>query len=478
MKLELVPKMQLVQKLAPQIIQSIEILQLQSLDLQELIQQELEENPVLELVEPKAETPALSTELEKNDPKTVESFEHLEAFESAGQMDDLYDSSDYYSKWNNTYDGEKDKKMEAMQNTASKPISLQDHLFRQIVLMDLDETLQLLCENIIYNIDHRGYLQYPLSEILNSLGDERLTLEKAEEALEIIHNLDPTGIGGANLTECLLLQLDPEHPDFPFQRYLLENHIDDITHNRLPKIAKETGKTLETLKRYIESFARLNPYPGSAFSDTTTHYIVPDVRVEYIDGEYVVRLEDGYIPELTVSQTYQKLLTTLKDSPQARSFLKQKMDSARWLIDSISQRQHTLYRVARAIIDYQKDFLDEGVKKLKPLKMQSIANDLGIHVSTVSRTINNKYVQTPRGIFPMKYFFSGATLSSDGTSESRVSVKQRVQEIIDQEDKNNPLSDEEIAEKLQLNGLDVARRTITKYRKALKIPSSHQRRHY
>lgn len=477
MKLELVPRLQQVQKLAPQIIQSIEILQLQTLDLQELIQQEMDNNPVLEIVEPpRPEEAPITLEGGVTDKDSFEHLDDLEKYEPE-EIENVYDidSSPRISRAN---DSEKDKKLEAMQNTAARPISLQDYLFSQVSLMDIGKDLTELCQYLIYNIDERGYLQLPLPEVLESLNNPKFSLEMAEDALEIIQNLEPAGVGGTNLKECLLLQLDPGHPDFSFQKYLIENHLEDITHNRLPKISKETGKSMEAVKKYIEGLSRLNPHPGSAFSNTSIHYVTPDVRVDYIDGEYVVRLEDGYIPDLTISNTYQNMLRQYRDKPQIRSFLKKKIDAAKWLIDSIGQRQTTLFRVASKIVECQYDFLDYGINKLKPLKMQTIANELEIHVSTVSRTINNKYIQTPRGIFPMKFFFSGATRSSSGESKSRSSVKQRVQEIIDQENKANPLSDEEVAEKLQLSGLDVARRTVTKYRKALKIPSSRQRKEY
>ncbi|MEK7487197.1 MAG: RNA polymerase factor sigma-54 [Planctomycetota bacterium] len=484
MRLELVPKLQQTQKLAPQIIQSIEILQLPTLALQELIQQEMEENPVLEMIEPVLPVEDKRSELleEKKESAEKESFEHLDEFENyePEEVENLYDIESSSYRTTHTIDSEKDKKLEAMQNTAAKPISLQDHLYSQVCLMELTEDKLELCLNIIYNINNSGYLPEgcSLQEILTSINNPKFTLEMAEDALEIIHNLEPSGVGGRNLRECLLLQLDSDHPDFHFLKYLIENHLDDITHNRLPKIVKDTGKNLDIVKYYLDSLSRLNPSPGDIFSQNSTHYVTPDVRVDYIEGEYVVRLEDGFIPDLTISTTYQNMLKKLKDKPQARSFLKKKIDSARWLIDSITQRQNTLFRVASKIVEYQKEFLDHGISRLKPLKMQTIANELGIHVSTVSRTINNKYIQTPRGIYPMKFFFSGATPSTSGEDESRSSVRQRVKEIIEQENKANPLSDEEVAEKLQLNGLDVARRTVTKYRKALKIPSSRQRKTY
>jgi RNA polymerase sigma-54 factor len=246
----------------------------------------------------------------------------------------------------------------------------------------------------------------------------------------------------------------------------------------LPKVAKETGESIATIKEMLEEFKRFDPSPGSRFSAEEPHYIYPDVVVELVGDRYEIRLEDNSYPQLRVSQSYINMLRNKQVDPDLRKHIRKNVESAKWLIESIEQRKSTLYRVASEIVKRQRAFLDHGVKYLKPLKMQEVADALSIHVSTVSRAISDKYIQTHRGIFPMKFFFTGAAQGSNGAVESRAGVKQKVKEIIDSEDKKNPLSDEEIVEKLKALGLDIARRTVTKYRKALKIPSSRQRREY
>jgi len=477
MKLELSMSQRLEQRLAPQIIQSIEILQLSTLDLQELIKKELAENEALEEV---SESPASAEEAAAPPAageKTAESKEREVEFETLERLDE----------WNEAYspgprrhaDAEKDRKLEAMQNTASKPESLQDHLFRQFSLVEIDDTeVRTAGKQIIYNIDANGYLEYDLEDIVASM-ENPVSLDAARRALEFVQELDPRGTGASSARECLILQLDPKEPRYLLKRRLLENHLEDIRKNKLPKIAKETGETLDVIKEMVRAIGRLDLTPGAQFDQEAPHYIHPDVIVEWVDGRYEVRLEDSYAPTLRVSPYVRRTYENKELEPSVREYLKKKMDSAKWLIESIQQRQSTLYKVACEIVRYQRDFLDFGIHHLRPLKMERIADTVGIHVSTVSRAIADKYIQTHRGIFPMKFFFSGATESSSGGAESRVSVKKRVEEIISREDRSKPLSDEDIAEKLTREfGLAIARRTVTKYRKALKIPSSRQRREY
>lgn len=481
MKLELSVGQRMEQRLAPQIIQSIEILQLPALDLQELVEQELAENEALEQA-----SDAPSVEEISEAQQASESSDPAESADTDGREVE-FDKLERLDFWEDDYgsrrqaaSGEKDKKLEAMQNTASRSESLQDHLFVQFHLLEAPELVKRVGEEIIFNIEASGFLRYSLEEIVAGLEiDDEVPMETAERALELVQGLEPRGVGARDIRECLLLQLDPNAPRYHLKRRLLEHHLDDIRKNKLPKVAKDTGESIDTIKEMVQSLSRLTLAPGSMFASEEPHYIYPDVIVDYVDGRYEVRLEDSFSPNLRISPTYRRMYQNREVSGKVREYLKKKMDSAKWLIESIQQRQSTLHKVAHEIVEYQTDFFELGIHHLKPLKMEHIADKVGIHVSTVSRAISDKYLQCHRGIFPMKFFFSGATESALGEAESRMSVKTRVQEIIEKEDKSKPLSDEDVADILNKKfGLEIARRTVTKYRKALNIPSSRQRREY
>jgi RNA polymerase sigma-54 factor len=472
-------KLQLQLKLAPQIIQSIEILQLPALDLKDMIDQELLENETLELQEPRdEEIPAAEDESSKERDENDEYEQTYERLENLLEADGFYDSGSRRPVMSE--DG-RDRKLEAIQNTAARPPGLQDGLISQLSLMSIDERLLPLVRAIIYSLDEGGFLLYDLSDVLKILnsnlnGEEPYTVEDAEIALRIVQELEPKGVGARDLVESLLLQITDDDPRAGVKRRLIGEYLEDLNKNRLPKVARELGITIEELTGLVTEIAHLSPRPGSDLATEETHYIAPDVVVEWVDGEYEVRLEDTYFPTLRISPRYLKMLRDHKRDPKVREHIKKKIESARWLIDSIEQRQNTLEKVVRAIIRRQRDFLDFGISHLRPLKMQEIADELGIHVSTVSRAIADKHIQCHRGIFPLKFFFTGGTDVDDGSVESRASVKQKVQEIVDAEDKSSPLSDEDIAKKLRAQGLNIARRTVTKYRKQLKLPSSRQRR--
>jgi RNA polymerase sigma-54 factor len=463
-------------KLAPQIIQSIEILQLPLLELDRLIKQELEENPVLE-VEEKQEKEEVSDEEKAEQAREAEAEKEAdEKFEKLLELEDNY--PDYFSQSQGppkSSAGEKDKKMEAMQNTAAKPMSLQDYLFQQFNMKNRSDRERTAAERIIYNIDDNGYLRYALEEIFDF---ETTPQNLAEAILAEIQSYDPPGVGARNTTECLLLQLDRDDEKFVIKEKLIRYHLDDIYKNRMPKIAKELGKSMDEVKALLTEIAHLNPRPGSRFTSENVQYILPDVVVERTDGDYQIRLQNQYVPTLRINNTYRQLLKDKKKDPKTREFIKKKIEAAKWLIDAIEQRQNTLSRVAEKILDHQRSFLEHGIAHLNPLKMQRIADALEIHVSTVSRAIAEKYVQTDRGIYPLKFFFTGGTATVMGENISRTSVQNKVKEIIDREQKSSPLSDEEIADTLRREGLGIARRTVTKYRKMLKIPSSRQRKKY
>ncbi len=479
MRLETILEHRLEQKLklAPQIIQSIEILQLPLLELDKLIKQELEENPVLEVAETEDKEPTPEEPAPAGDEVVEGEAQPAEDFEKLIDMEDTY--PDYFSQSQGPpkSSGEKDKKHEAMQNTAAKPMSMQDYLFQQFNMKPRTDQERTAAERMIYNIDSNGYLRYDLPEIFDFAGGT-IPKEVAEAILAEIQSLDPPGVGARNTMECLLLQLDQADEQFVIKEKLIRNHLDDIYKNRLPKIAKELGRSMEEVKEILDEIAKLNPRPGSKFASESAQYILPDVIVERVDGEYSVKLQEQYVPSLRISKAYRQLLEEKSRDAKTREFIKKKIEAARWLIEAIEQRQNTLIRVSQKIFDHQKTFLEHGVSHLNPLKMQRIAQSLDIHVSTVSRAIADKYVQTDRGIYPLKFFFTGGTATSLGERVSRTSVQNKVKEIIETEDKVAPMSDDEIADVLKKDGLNIARRTVTKYRKMLRIPSSRQRKRY
>ncbi|HUU69452.1 MAG TPA: RNA polymerase factor sigma-54 [Planctomycetota bacterium] len=472
MEMGLQQKLELRMTLAPQIIQSIEILQLPLLVLEQRIRQELVENPVLEELDEMRQGPA-------GEVITTDSDVTPQAQKATNDLMNLDRMGHDYPEGARpaVVHGEKDKKHEAMQNTAARAMSLQDFLFNQFNLLDITPEQRLISENIIYNIDDSGYLQSSIEEVAAASNAPKP--EEVEAVLALVQTLDPPGVGARDLRECLLLQLS-DADAHPLEKQLIENHLEDIHMNRFPKIMKETSRSAEQIRDAIHYIrTHLNPRPGNLFGDETPQYIIPDIMVEQnAMGEYEVRVEDGQLPQLYISPLYQKMLADASTPENAKEFIKRKIQGARWLIEAIEQRRGTLKGIAQEIVKIQREFFERGITELRPLKMRTIAESTGVHVSTVSRAIADKYVQTPRGIFPLKYFFTGGTRNFEGTMTSRKSVKQLLLDVVSGEDRNNPLSDGGIAGKLRSQGIDIARRTVTKYRKALKIPSSRRRKSY
>jgi RNA polymerase sigma-54 factor len=482
LEVSLAQKLSLQLKLAPQIIQSIEILQLPALSLQELIETALGENEALERADerpdavPETSTPerdnGQQTEAEKELEAVADTLERLEKLEAAADRD----WQDFGRR--RAAAGGDDPKLEAMNNTAADHTSLHEQVHDQFILLDPDDDARTIGRHVIFNLDENGLLPYPLEEILESPELRgRYTIDDLERVLKLVQGLEPKGVGARSLQEALLLQLDPEDPDCELKATLIRDHLVDINKNKLPKVAREMDLTIPQVKKLVGEIARLDPRPGAKLGGDRNAYIHPDVLVEWVEGRYEITLEDDFFPRIRVSPQYKELLART-DDPKVKDYVRKKLESAKWLVEAIQQRQNTLYRVCEEIFRVQRDYLDYGESHLKPLKMQEIADRVGIHVSTVSRAIADKWVQTPRGIVPLKFFFTGGAETSDGATMSRLSVKQKVREIIANEDKRNPLSDEQVAEILKREGLEIARRTVTKYRKALKIPSSRQRRQW
>jgi RNA polymerase sigma-54 factor len=490
--------MQLAQKqvLAPRMIQSMEILQLPLLALQERIEQEMEDNPCLDQVEEISDEPIVETDDAHPDAPSEDERELVvgennnneDDFERLSNMvDNLPDDYEEQSRPSrNQMEVASDRQHDAMANMVARPESLVDYLEHQLAWFGLSDEVRRMAERIIYSLDSNGYLKSPLEELLPPIppdvnGDaaafRAAQLRVAEEALSVVQRLDPPGVGARDLQECLLLQLVPGMPFYEDLRTLVENHLEDLENNRLPVIAKKTGHSIERVQEIWEELRKLKPKPGSEFNDAVVPVVTPDVFVERNnDGEYEVRLEDTQLPNLYISPTYRRLLQNADTNAETREYIKRKINSAQWLIEAIEQRRGTLSRVSQAIVEHQTRFLDDGPEHIEPLKMQQIADKVKVHVTTVSRAVDDKWIQTPRGIFPLRRFFVGGTTSADGEEVAWDRVRLKLQEIVDEEDKTKPLSDDALVEELANHGINVARRTVTKYRKAMNIPSSRQRR--
>jgi RNA polymerase sigma-54 factor len=335
---------------------------------------------------------------------------------------------------------------------------------------------------VIWSLDERGYLPTPREELLEELNHEfegPITDDDLEAALWILRSQTHPGIGAADLRECLLLQLARLKGPDPLVKALVENHLGDLQHNRLPKIAKALDVEIEDVKLALEELRLLDPVPGARFGESRSTVIVPDVIVEEVDGEFVVRLERDRAPRLRLSRTYRELLQNAKRGDGVREWIKKRLESANYFLDALQQRESTLKRIADAIFRRQRAFLEKGVEALVPLRMQEVADEIGVHISTVSRGVSGKYAQTPSGIHPLKFFFAGGTTKDTGESASQAAIQARIQKLVDAEDKSSPMSDDALAAKLvETEGIKIARRTVTKYRKALQIPSSRQRREW
>ncbi len=480
------------QKLAPRMIQSMEILQLPLMALQERIEQEMNDNPLLEQLEADPNAPeeisdqdddrANTEAVSENEKELVVDNDHDNAddFERLLNMDNDLPSTfdDSFRRSANRMQDDADRQHDLMTNAEMRPESLNDYLLHQLSELDIDERVEQFAERIISTLDARdgGYLRTPLSDLLPPSHSAQ-DMAVAEEALRIVQSLDPVGIAARDLCECLLLQITPGMPFYDEMRKLISSHLEDLAENRLPVIQKKTGYSIETIQAVKEELHKLNPKPGGAFMKTYVPTVTPDVIIDQDEtGQYKVRLDDDRVPRLYISEYYRRRLQDPGCTAEEREFIKKKVISAQWLIDSIEQRRSTLTRVAQEIVNYQTRFLDEGPEAIEPLKMQQIADRVGVHVTTVSRAVDDKWIQTPRGILPLKRFFVGGTQTEDGDDVAWDTIRIKLQELIDKEDKSDPYSDEHLVDELKKMGLTVARRTVTKYRKKMGIPSSRQRR--
>jgi len=474
--------LELRQTLSPQQILLSSLIQLPIVALEQKIKTEIEQNPVLEIEEDVTEEAQEETdELESGMDDVVGNGESKESEEEEqGDLeadeidwDEILNDPDGFEPQYSAYSGQKDHP--DLPNPDR--LSLTDHLLEQINLLQFNDLEHEIAEQIIFNIDDVGYLSCDLEIIAANVSS---TVDKVEEVLKEIQHLEPIGIGSRNLQECLLIQLEDvveENPEATIAYDIVEKYFDDFANKRFSKIEQKGGYSKDQLREAQQIIERLNPKPGEGLIDPETNYIVPDLIVERIDDEFVISLNDGNIPKLQLSNYYLSLYQKGKKTgdKETRDFLKKKIDSARWFINSIHQRRTTMLRVMQAIVSRQYDFFDKGKEHLKPMILKDIAEDVDMDISTISRVTNGKYVQTERGVFELKYFFTESIKTDNGEVSNRV-IKDRIKEIVDEENKQSPLSDSKIAKKLQEEDYNIARRTVAKYREQMNIPVARLRR--
>jgi RNA polymerase sigma-54 factor len=479
LELKLTPK--LVQQLVitPQLQQAIRLLQLTRLELVDLIQQEIKENPLLEEDEEgKEDVEAEEPVTEKAEEKPLPDTEHTPEVKGEGEGSDEFDWENYLENYNLTsfqrqshQDGEERPSFE---NFLTKRTTLSDHLYWQLQLSHFTEEEQKAGILIIGNLDEEGYLKISLEDISS---ETNLPLEVVEGVLRKIQQFDPVGVAARDLKECLLIQLEGMAVRDPLAEKIVLEHLSLLKNRNYPAIAKRLGVSLERVNRAACLISKLEPKPGKAFGGEVVQGIIPDIYIYKVEGEYVIYLNDEDIPRLKVNSLYRGILTESRFALEGdRKYIQDKLRSALWLIRSIDQRQRTIYKVAKSIVKFQRDFLDQGIHFLKPLVLRDVAEDIQMHESTISRVTHNKYVHTPQGIYELKYFFNAGIASAHGETLASESVKNLLREIIAKEDPRKPYSDEKLVQILKGMDIHIARRTVSKYRELMKILSSNERR--
>lgn len=500
-------------KLSPRVIQSMEILQMPLADLEQRIEEELEGNMALEIVEHVADKTAKKDETDRPDRELTitdqgnaqDDFARLDSYQT-DQPDAADNSFDGPSRANlepgapsRINSGERDGKMDAMAAAPARQASVSEQLRDQWALTEMDAELRSVGGYLISFIDEDGYLRTPLEDIARqapeplaeSVGGRDKLLEQLPWVLEEAQlALEPTGVGARDARECLLLQLDAVQIDPDFNedeatddaiesaRWLVADHLDDLMNNRLPKIAEATTLTMEEIKTGVQLLRRLSLAPGKRLAPDRSEPIIPDAIVEYEEDNdrYVAYLNDRNLMNLRINREYSEMVRTRELDKQGRDFVRKNLSNAQWLVDAIGQRRDTLLRVIHAVLDAQRDFFDYGPESLKPLPMTQVAEQLGIHVATVSRAVSDKYLQTPRGVVPLRRFFTGGTQNDAGDDVSWAAIKAAMQDVVDNENKAKPLSDEAIVRELKKRGIEIARRTVAKYRDQLEIPAARIRK--
>jgi RNA polymerase sigma-54 factor len=481
MALEQKLHLKLSQKLimTPSLQQAIKLLQLSKLELQEVLNQELLENPLLEesAEEVKAE------EAEADAQEKAQTEEEAKAAEAPKEKEkDSFDEIDYDAYFQDYIEygynprgmGEEHEEF-PIENTLTRPPNLTDHLTWQLNMSDASPLIKEIGGFIIGNIDEDGYLRATNEEIAAAGPYEEKDVETAVKAVQ---SLDPIGVGARDLRECLLLQLEFLEIDVPYVDAIIRDHWEMFMQRHFVQLAKVLGIDMKTLEGIVEVIKHLDPKPGRKYSNERAIYVEPDVYVHKVGDEYVIVLNEDGMPKLRINSSYRSMLSSMdsKQDGETVNYIKDKIRSAVWLIKSLDQRQRTIYKVAESIVKHQREFLEKGIDFLRPLVLRDVADDIQMHESTVSRVVSNKYMHTPRGLFLMKYFFHSGIDSDTGEDISSLTVKKKIQSYIEAEDPRKPLSDSKIMKILNDEGINIARRTVAKYRDELNIPSSTDRK--
>jgi len=453
------------QVLAPQLQQSLQILQAPALELRNIVQQELQTNPLLE-----EEIGTVESEDRSND-----DTEFQEEFERLAKLDEEW--RDYMTQ-NVSYSSrnlEDEERRQFFFDSIASQETLQLHLWEQLNTADVTEQQRQAAELIIGNIDDIGFLQTPIEEISANTGH---SLEELQDMVNLIQSFHPVGVGARDLRECLLIQLRRLGKEGSLEYQIVEEHLADLGRKRLPEVARRLGVTVEQVQRAANFISTLDPKPGQIFTPDPNSYVLPDVSVDKVGDEYAISLNDDQVPHLRISKTYRDLMTQGSNGTDVRDYIREKIRSGKFLIKSIHQRQQTILNIANEIVKRQHEFLENGTAFLKPMTMAQIAETVGVHETTVSRAISGKYMATPQGVFEMKYFFTPGYQTTGGAALSNTSVKEAISELVRNEDTRNPLSDKEIVEILSDRGIPIARRTVAKYRAELNILPSNLRKQY
>ncbi len=479
MALEIRQQLKLSQQLVmtPQLQQAIKLLQLSRMELVELVQQELEENPVLEEGAEAAqelEAAAGETEESESPPASEEIKEVAGGDEGLNDIDWQTYLEGYNLGGTVTDSYEEDEDRPSYENLLTKKSTLADHLLWQLGLSRLRDRQRQIGEEIIGNIDEDGYLKATLEEVAQACGCDP---EEVATVLGEIQNFDPPGIAARSLQECLLLQVRLLDMGGSLVEIILRDHVGELENRKFQAIAKALGVSLDEVLAAAKVISQLDPKPGMPFGQDEIHYITPDIFVYKIGDEYVVVLNDEGLPNLRINSFYRSALSGAASvDAKAGEYIQEKMRGAVWLIKSIHQRQRTIYKVTRSIVKFQREFFDRGIEYLKPLVLRDVAEDIEMHESTISRVTTNKYVQTPQGLFELKYFFNSGINTTEGDAVASESVKSKIRDIVAGENPKKPFSDQKIVELLKGKGIDIARRTVTKYREMLGIGSSTERK--
>ena len=453
--------------------QALKLLQMPTLELQQALKQELERNPLLEEVDEVEEVQEIE-EVKKE--QGQDDAEPVEATAPEKEQE-----VDWNELWPDTYEGPSaprtdDPDAEFYERVPVTRQSLGDHLLEQLRLLSLEEENLVIGEYLIGSIDENGYLQSTVEEVAETLG---VAPDRVEDVLAQIQKFEPAGVGARNLQECLWIQLVQRKQEGTLAGRIVQEQFENLLSKRFGEIGRALKCSVEDVQGAGDLIATLDPRPGQEIAAEETKYVVPDLIVDRVADDFVVSLNDRNVPRLRISAAYQQMLRNKSaGQDETRKFISDKLNSAKWLIQTIEQRRKTMIKVMRRIVEEQRDFFERGVEGLKPLTLQQIANQIGMHESTVSRVTTNKYVQTPRGVFELKYFFSSGLATEEGDDVSAKVAKDKIQTLISKEDKRDPLSDQRIAEILHEQGLKIARRTVAKYREALRLLPARARRRY